>query len=299
MNQSIPFSYLSVEVVANDGKSHHVQLYTDISGEWLAQSDQNFQWETTAGSTVNHQFQLQNQTQLTEVNGRLRDGYVMYSTKQVAVLHEILSEHFSNGAFQVDGMTYQVGEDTLVRPLFETTGVLNNTVDQQFREIGDRWPVFAFAHDLGNVGTTKTTPVVYIIGYVRDPLVQISNVPNINSVRGPYYMTRYGSVPGMVRSLHVSWMVTLTCSPQVIALLDDYPNTLARATSFDAKLTSDALAAASQNSDYANIVALSVRQLFANIELTSGWDGTTHVPTDIMAFMRGAWFISVKFPKVV
>ena len=95
VNQSIPFSYLSVEVVSNDGKPHKVQLYTDISGEWLAQSDQAFTWETVAGSTVNHRFWLQNQTQATEVNGRLRDGYVMYSTKQVTHFRQILSGSFS------------------------------------------------------------------------------------------------------------------------------------------------------------------------------------------------------------
>jgi len=95
VNQSIPFSYLSVEVVSNDGKPHKVQLYTDISGEWLAQSDQAFAWETVTGSTVNHRFWLQNQTQATEVNGRLRDGYVMYSTKQVTHFRQILSGSFS------------------------------------------------------------------------------------------------------------------------------------------------------------------------------------------------------------
>ena len=83
VNQSIPFSYLSVEVVANDGNSHQVQLYTDISGEWLAQSDQLFEWQTTVGATVSHQLSLQNQTQFLEVSGRLRYGSVMYSTQQV------------------------------------------------------------------------------------------------------------------------------------------------------------------------------------------------------------------------
>jgi len=80
-------------------------------------------------------------------------------------------------------------------------------------------------------------------------------------------------------------------TPQVSALLDDYPNTLTRAINFDNKLKSDALAVTPQNSDYADIVALSVRQLFGNIELTAGWDGTTHVQNDIMAFMRGTWFV--------
>jgi hypothetical protein len=106
-------------------------------------------------------------------------------------------------------MTYQVGVADDVRSLFDTTGVLNNTVDQEFREIGDRWPIFAFAHDLGVVGTTKSTPVVYTIGYVRDILIQLSNIPNVNSMRPPYYLTRYGSVPGMVRPLHNSYAVVL------------------------------------------------------------------------------------------
>jgi len=39
VNQSIPFSYLSVEVISNDGMPHKVQLYTAVSGGWLAQSD--------------------------------------------------------------------------------------------------------------------------------------------------------------------------------------------------------------------------------------------------------------------
>ena len=96
-------------------------------------------------------------------------------------------------------MTWQVDGASFTRGLFEMTGALNNSMDQQFREISDNWPVFAFAHDLGTVGTTKTTPVVYAIGYVRDTLVQLSNIPNVNSARSPYYATRYGSVPGMVR----------------------------------------------------------------------------------------------------
>jgi len=92
-----------------------------------------------------------------------------------------------------------VGDAEVLRPLFTKTGVLNNTVDPQFRNISDRWPVFAFAHDLGTIGTTKTTPIVYTIGFVREVLVQLSNLPNANSVRGPYYLTRYSSFPGVVR----------------------------------------------------------------------------------------------------
>jgi len=107
-------------------------------------------------------------------------------------------------------MTYQVAAAGTLRSQFQITGILNNTVDQEFRQIGDRWPVFAFAHDLGAVGTTATTPVVYTIGYYRDPLVQFLNVPTANSMRTPYYLTRYGSIPGMVRPLYTPYAAMLS-----------------------------------------------------------------------------------------
>ncbi|KAF9791272.1 hypothetical protein BJ322DRAFT_439174 [Thelephora terrestris] len=251
VNQSIPLSYLGVEVASNDGNPHQVELFTDIDGEWLAQPDQFVQWNTTVGDVVTHQFSLQNQTQFGEVNGRLRYGSIVYSTEQVP------------------GLTYQAGAAGVVKPAFQTTGALNNSVDPQFRVIQNNWPTVAFAHNLGTVLSTKTPPIVYTIGYVRDPLVQFPNLPNVNNLRGPYYLTRYNSISNMIT-----------------AFLNDYTNALARATDFDNKLFTDALDITPQVNDYANILALSVRQMFGNIELTSGWDGTTYVQTDIMAFLN-------------
>lgn len=99
-------------------------------------------------------------------------------------------------------MTYQVGPDTVLRPGFIAAGALNNTVDTQFRAIDSMWPVFAFAHDLGVVSASKTAPIVYTIGQVRDPLVQLLNIPNTNRLRGAYYFTRYSSVANMVCLLY-------------------------------------------------------------------------------------------------
>jgi len=81
-------------------------------------------------------------------------------------------------------------------------------------------------------------------------------------------------------------------------LLDDYPNALTRAINFDNNLTSDALSVTPQNNDYADIIALSVRQLFGNIELSAGWYNNILVQNDIMAFMRGTWFAFVEFSNV-
>ena len=204
VNQSIPFSYLSAEAASNDGNPHQVQLYTDVDGEWLvptnlATNDQLIQWETVAGNTVNHQFWLQNRTQFHQVDGRLRDGSVIYSTEQVRKHSSLELFRVSTNIFQVNGMTYQVGPGGDVRTSFLTNGTLNNTVDMKFGAINDEWPVFAFSHDLGPVVASNTSSVVYTIGYVRDPLAQLSNIPNINSLRGPYYATRYSDVADMVR----------------------------------------------------------------------------------------------------
>ena len=86
-------------------------------------------------------------------------------------------------------------------------------MDKDFRKISDRWPVFAFARDLGVVGTTKTTPVVYAVGHIRDSQVQFSNVPKVNSVRRAYYITRYGSILGMARPLYTLYVAVLTRPP--------------------------------------------------------------------------------------
>lgn len=97
----------------------------------------------------------------------------------------------------------------------------------------------------------------------------------------------------MFLTWYVRWVLLvwrcLCAPPQVGALLDDYPNIFARATDFDNKVISDAFAVTPQNSDYKDVVALSVRQLFGSIELTVGWDGLTG-RNDTMAFLRGTWF---------
>ena len=67
--QSIPFSYLAVSAASTDGATHSVQLYSDISAEWVS-GDNNLvaNWTTTTGSVITHQVQLASQAVLTEVN---------------------------------------------------------------------------------------------------------------------------------------------------------------------------------------------------------------------------------------
>lgn len=61
VKQSLPFAYMAVTAAPNDGKSHAVQLYSDISGEWLGAQDEVINWSTSTGNTLTHQIQLTTQ----------------------------------------------------------------------------------------------------------------------------------------------------------------------------------------------------------------------------------------------
>lgn len=73
---------------------------------------------------------------------------------------------------------------------------------------------------------------------------------------------------------------------QIDSFLGDFSSALSRANTFDAKVQSDASAV---SSDYASIVALSVRQAFGATEITASRnsDGSINA-SDILMFMKGA-----------
>ena len=73
VRQSMPFSYMTVSAAANDGGSHSVSLYTDISAEWVSGDDsQTVNWTTTTGDIITHQVQLETQTEFGEANDRIQ-----------------------------------------------------------------------------------------------------------------------------------------------------------------------------------------------------------------------------------
>lgn len=72
VNQSIPFSYVSVSATPNDAGSHSVQIYMDITAEWLASDGvSSVNWTTSTGNIITHQVQLQNQSMFTESQNRV------------------------------------------------------------------------------------------------------------------------------------------------------------------------------------------------------------------------------------
>jgi hypothetical protein len=69
------------------------------------------------------------------------------------------------------GLTMQSGPDIEVREAFVTGGVLSGSVDTRYRPISEDWPVFAFVHDLGQVGK-ETQSRLFSIGLLQQNAIQ-------------------------------------------------------------------------------------------------------------------------------
>lgn len=77
-------------------------------------------------------------------------------------------------------------------------GSMAGTQDGEFRAINNRWPVFAFSHDVGNVTTSTMGPIVLSVGHVRDPVVQYITANNQMQERAPYFATNFSSTADVV-----------------------------------------------------------------------------------------------------
>ncbi|KAG1752673.1 uncharacterized protein EDB91DRAFT_1243439 [Suillus paluster] len=95
-------------------------------------------------------------------------------------------------------LTYQTGQDAVVRAQFINNGVLSNTEDSNFRAVSDDWLVFTFAHDLGTVSVTATDPVIYTVGHARDPPIQFIIANNVYQPRSVYFWGAYSSVANLI-----------------------------------------------------------------------------------------------------
>ncbi|KAL1606198.1 hypothetical protein SLS60_003599 [Paraconiothyrium brasiliense] len=154
--QSLIASYLNVEVATKDGSDHDVQLYTDISAEWIS-GDLNAvaQWDyDTTDDLSYHKLWKQNQQPFNEVNDRAEWGNVYYTTDTK------------------DGLTYQSGSDKNVRGAFASNGKLANSKDTNYRAINSDWPVFGYASDLGTVGGAQATSTLFSIGLYQEKAIQ-------------------------------------------------------------------------------------------------------------------------------
>ncbi|KAJ6467832.1 DUF1793-domain-containing protein [Mycena sanguinolenta] len=247
--QSFPFSYVSLDGTAIDGQPHSIQLYSDISGEWVTNSlDTGIQWSTTKTSnTVFHQV---GSTTPTSVFGDVAEDSVAY--------HAISSGH--------PNLVSIIGTDQTLRAQFATPGegfTLTTDLAGQtgnVRGSDGKFPVLAHAMDLGN--TANISSIAWAVGVIRDPIVTFSGVP-----RRAYYWSQYATI-----------------GDAIDAFMVDFPAARTRALALDEKILQDARAV---SQDYADLVSLGARQAMAGVEITLSMSQNGDFNfSDVKAFMK-------------
>ncbi|KAL0061631.1 hypothetical protein AAF712_011548 [Marasmius tenuissimus] len=228
--QSFPFSYVFVDVNSSDGAAHQVQVYSDLSGEWLAFANNvPIQWETSTSPVITHSAKTSSQNKLQENSNMAQDATLYHATNPG------------------DGVTWQTGGHYGLRGWFLDHGSLNSTQDTAFRNIEDNFPVFAFSHDLGALTGAKS--FVYAIGLARNPVIRQASGSGSFDLP-PYWSTKYKSVD---KGLQV--------------FLADADNAKARAFKLDERIQTDARKI---SSPYNDVVSLATRQTLAGVETVVG-----------------------------
>ncbi|KAK4863905.1 hypothetical protein LT330_010386 [Penicillium expansum] len=228
--QSLVFSYLNVEVSSIDGQKHKVQVYADISAEWVS-GDRNAiaEWEYgTTDGVAYHKVHRQTQLAFSEKNEQGEWGNWYWATDDSK------------------GMTHQSGGGNDVRGQFTTNGKLTNGGDTNFRAISSNWPVFGFSSDLGSVDSTPVS-TLFSLGLTQDKAIQYEGASN------------YAPVPSLWLSYFDSELAALSFFHK------DHTESNNLASSFDSKVAQDSIATAGQ--DYLTITSLSVRQAFGATQL--------------------------------
>ncbi|KAL2264924.1 hypothetical protein VTJ83DRAFT_7434 [Remersonia thermophila] len=228
--QSQQFSYVAVGARSADGAEHSVQVYMDVTGEWASGDvSEGIRWESgISGDVSYHKFYRESQEELKE-----DDEIAAWGSWYLATSSE-------------GSLTWQIGEDVTVRSQFANHQLLTNEADSNFRAVDDAWPVFAFSHDLGNVGNDNTERV-FTLGLVQDNVIRFAGLSG-----------EMEPVPGLWSSYHQDEISAMA------AFYSDYQHALDSSSALDQQIQADSENAAGQ--DYAAITTLAVRQTFGGLQ---------------------------------
>ncbi|CAM0136248.1 unnamed protein product [Umbelopsis sp. WA50703] len=173
--QSIPLSYMLVTAASNDGNSHTVQVYSDISGEWASNDvSQDITWSMSNDGNVNiWAAEMASQAQFAE-----NSDYPTWGQSVIAA---------------GTSAKYASGQDIVIRNSFISSGTLGNTNDGNFRCVSCDWPVFAFTYSLGTVTSTTSAAVEYVVGHVRP-----QNIQFLGTAKNAYWMNYWSNANDMI-----------------------------------------------------------------------------------------------------
>ncbi|KAG9564933.1 DUF1793-domain-containing protein, partial [Aureobasidium melanogenum] len=284
--RSIPASYMNVEVFSIDGAEHRVQLYSDVSAEWTS-GDRSAvaQWDfgtikpaaskrdwTTSYSTMQTVTVPVSSITSSNLSTTASLPSASATATSIAPANGITYHHFYRQDQQLftensdqaswgdwiyacnhDGMTYSNGGiDVDVRGAFIDNGTLNNDLNTNYRAISDQWPVFAFALDLGNVGSSPAS-ALFTLTLAQEQAIQFEYEKEKVEQLPPLWTSYFSSELDLVSFFY-----------------NDWTNAQTTASSIDSKVATDSLANAGQ--DYLTITSLAVRQVFATTQLAGSQD---------------------------
>ncbi|GJE95240.1 DUF5127 and DUF1793 domain-containing protein [Phanerochaete sordida] len=255
VKQSFPFTYFAISAVSNDGANHEVQVYSDITTEWVS-GDRNAlaSWNTTVtDEIIYHQSFLASPKALSEANDQAIDG-----TVYLAALHG-------------SSTTYQTGRGFPTRDQFVGAGQLKGTTSTSApspisSSDGDR-DVFAIAMDLGTVSSLPAS-AVWALGMLRDPVVQAVTTSGAADMRSPAWRTQAS----------IQEAGTL-----IKEFLQDYVPAMQRAEALDLALATQASAVSPHLAD---LVSLATRQVMGSTELTVNSSANGLDTADIRMYMK-------------
>ncbi|KAI0267461.1 hypothetical protein BC834DRAFT_953477, partial [Gloeopeniophorella convolvens] len=250
IKQSIPFSYMSLTVKSLDGNTHSVQVYSDVSGEWLS-GDRNHEimWSQPVDpDVIFHTVGLQQPAVFTEIQTQAEWGTLYYAMKAG------------------NAVTWKIARDITSRGAFMANGSLDNQEETDFRAIRNNFPVFAISQDLGNIQSTQV-PVVWTVGYTTDPAINYTDIPDSIQQRSLFFRSKYADD----RSL-------------IAEFLNDFTDATSRAQTLDSKIQQDATSISPQ---YWDLVSIASAQVYGSTQLTIGTDSKGNFNTsDVMMFMK-------------
>ncbi|GJE95222.1 DUF5127 domain-containing protein [Phanerochaete sordida] len=110
--QSFPVSYISLTAWSNDGQPHAVQVYCDLSGEWLSGTrSQSMDWNaTTAGPVIFHEAFLLSPQPFSESSGQAEDATLYFAS------------------LKTQQTTWQADTAPSARSQFQDKGILKNSI---------------------------------------------------------------------------------------------------------------------------------------------------------------------------
>ncbi|KAJ5174657.1 glutaminase [Penicillium canariense] len=232
LRQSIPASYVTIDVHGHVD----VNVYMEIDGRWVSgdgNSQLHWQWDTL---NVEEAMAQKNQ----------KPGLQRWQIRRASELHfseihdraEWGTLHFTGP----DGARYECGEASQVRRHFAKSGALHNTMDDEFRAIRDRSPVFAFSKSFQLAQSERPAQsVTFTVALIQLPVVQFAAARGLT----------------LMRPLWESWFPT----PETLLTFhyNDHAAAGALASNYSAQLAKDAYLSGAE--DYVDIVALSARQV--------------------------------------